>query len=317
MNARAIPLEAIYERDVDLLLLEELSVSSEFASWLVGQTDLSGINFGSLDSVQHSVVDQGRESDLIVIFLDTTGDRYALLIENKIDAPAQPDQSSGYRSRAHVGIDAGRWKDARTCILAPEAYLGKDSEAKGYNIQVSYEAIAAWFDQRAKSDPRYSYRATVMRNAIEQARRVRVAEVDEGVTAFWHAYWKDVSFFYPELEFSDPGTRSTGSTWIQFFPKIRGKARTIEHKLTAGFVDLSLPKVPASRFDELRQRFLPTTAPRSMEVVLAGKSLVIRSAVPKIDPRQDYEAQRDKALLGMKAAYRAWLLADILDPTAE
>ena len=317
MNARAIPLEAIYERDVDLLLLEELSVSSEFASWLVDQPDLSGINFGSLDSVQHSVVDLGRESDLILIFLDTTGDRHALLIENKIDAPAQPDQSRGYRSRAEAGIAAGRWKDARTCILAPEAYLGKNAEAKGYNIQVSYEAIAAWFDQRAKSDPRCSYRATVMRNAIEQARRVRVSEVDELVTAFWQAYWKDVSFFYPELEFSEPGTRSTGSTWIQFFPKIRGKPRTIDHKLTAGFVDLSLPKVPTSRLDELRQRFLPATAPHTMEVAVAGKSLVIRSAVPKIDPRQNYDVQRDEAILGMKAAYRAWLLAGVLDPAVE
>src|SRR5450759_1486616 len=108
MNARAISIEAIYERDVDLLLLEELSVSSEFASWLVDQPDLSEITFGSLDSVQHSVVDQGCESDLILIFLDTSGDPHALLIENKINAPAQP---GGYRTRAEAGIAAGRWKD--------------------------------------------------------------------------------------------------------------------------------------------------------------------------------------------------------------
>src|SRR5271168_2978551 len=89
MNARAIPIEAIYERDVDLLLLEELSESSEFASWLVDRPGLSDITFGSLDSVQHSVVDRGRESDLILTFLDADGGRHALLIENKIDAPAQ------------------------------------------------------------------------------------------------------------------------------------------------------------------------------------------------------------------------------------
>ena len=122
MNARAISIEAIYERDVDLLLLEELSVSSEFASWLVDQPDLSEITFGSLDSVQHSVVDQGCESDLILIFLDTSGDRHALLIENKINAPAQPDQPGGYRTRAEAGIAAGRWKDVSSFNSCPRFF---------------------------------------------------------------------------------------------------------------------------------------------------------------------------------------------------
>jgi hypothetical protein len=314
MNARAIPLEAIYERDVDLLLLEELSVSTAFASWLVSQTHPSDIQFSSLEAGQHSVVELGRESDLVLVFVDLTGSRRALLIENKIDAPPQPDQSAGYSARANAGVVAGRWKGARTCIVAPEAYLIKDNEARGYNAQVSYEAIAQWFDDRANSDLRYRYRATVVRDAIEQSRRSRVADEDKDVTAFWYAYWKDVSSLYPELEFREPGPKSSGSTWIQFVPQALNKTRTIDHKLQLGYVDLSMTNIAAGRRDEFRQRFRPIIAPHAMTVEITCKSLAIRSAVPKLDLWQDYANQRAAALVGMKAAYRAWVLAGTLDP---
>ncbi len=49
MSARVIPIEALYERDIDLLLLEELSVSTDFAAWLVAQvfTDVKLASFAS------------------------------------------------------------------------------------------------------------------------------------------------------------------------------------------------------------------------------------------------------------------------------
>jgi len=67
-----------------------------------------------------------RESDLVVLFADGAGNRIALLIENKIDAMAQPEQGGRYRLRGRVGIDGiedGSWKIFPTFTTATQAYL--------------------------------------------------------------------------------------------------------------------------------------------------------------------------------------------------
>jgi hypothetical protein len=316
MNARPIPIEAIYERDIDLLLLEELSVSTDFAVWFVRNTHPDAILFGSLESVSHSVIDQRRESDLVMIFLDSDGVRRAVLIENKIDAIAQPDQSGGYQMRAVSGVEQGRWASARTCIVAPEVYLAKNAEAKRYDVSVSYETIAEWFRQHSPFELRHHYRAKVLTSAIDQSRRSRAAIEDPKITAFWHAYWADISNLYPELEMPEPGIKSAGSTWILFRPTSLRKTRTIDHKLELGVVDLSMPSIPVARRDELEQRFLQIIGPHGMSLAVTGKSLAVRAKVPAMNPREEYSQQRANALAGMKAAYRAWVLAGILDPPA-
>jgi len=317
MNARQLPIEAIYERDIDLLLLEELSVSTDFASWFVGKTHPPEIQLASIDSVSHSVIDRGRESDLLLVFLDSIGLRRAVLIENKIDAIAQPDQSDGYKLRAAAGVEEGRWASAQTCIVAPESYLARNGEAKQYHARVAYEAIAEWFLRHSQSDQRHQYRAEVLRGAIEQARRSRPAIPDPKITAFWQAYWEDISKLYPELEMQQPGSKSAGSTWILFTPANLRKTRTIDHKLEHGVVDLSMPSLPATKRDELEQRYLHIMAPHGMSATVTGKSLAIRAKVPVLNPREDYSQQRDEAHDGMKAAYRAWVLAGVLDPRVD
>src|SRR5438034_9467428 len=76
----------VLERDVDLLLLEELCASPEFRTWLADEVGLE--TSGQFTNAFHSMRDdENRETDLLVLF-----DHAGLLVENKISAEFQPDQ---------------------------------------------------------------------------------------------------------------------------------------------------------------------------------------------------------------------------------
>ena len=77
---------SIAERDIDLLVMEELSVSTEFREWFSSRVFGEPI-YQSEIGTWHSVSDvQLGESDLVFLFEAVDGPRTAVLIENKIDA---------------------------------------------------------------------------------------------------------------------------------------------------------------------------------------------------------------------------------------
>lgn len=305
-----LPLEAIGERDMDLLLLEELHVSPDFGSWLVAKTYPSDVTFAKFVSARHSVVEGNGESDVEFVFEDAQGHTLALLVEDKISAAAQPDQALRYGQRAKKSTEAGWSQAARTCMVAPHRYLETSSDAAGYDARVTYEDIAAWFQDRANLDARAGYKADFVRAAIEQARRGYKVVKDEQVTDFWLKYWKDVSSLFPELELEEPGERGSQATWVVFGAKSLRKKRTLYHKLTMGAVDLST-ELPASRVAELTRGWAPLLH-HDMSVEGTGKSLSVRVKVRELDIRADYHDQVDAARAGMRAAYRLLYLSPAL-----
>src|ERR1035441_7338347 len=93
--------ERKYERDIDILLAEEFAVSPAFASWFLGHTKNFAGTEANVWDVYVSKSDATGESDLVVVFDKASGDsRFALLIEDKIDAPLQPEQERRYRLRS-------------------------------------------------------------------------------------------------------------------------------------------------------------------------------------------------------------------------
>ena len=165
-------LETVAERDIDLLFIEELSISKSFRSWIYGmvwETNNHDLPFlGAWHSLIHP---EYGESDIPAIFKDSHDHKTAILIENKIDALAQPNQAARYRSRGDAGIEKAWWHKYRTCIIAPEAYLNSNTEAEHYDVRISYESVKSWVWQ-GSPDIRNRYRAEVMENAIVQSRRV-------------------------------------------------------------------------------------------------------------------------------------------------
>ena len=92
-----IEVSGVCERDVDLLLLEELVASRPFFEWFLGRVGISPS--AELIAVARSVTTSNGESDLeLTIKLD---DRIRkILVENKIDSIFQPRQADRYCERA-------------------------------------------------------------------------------------------------------------------------------------------------------------------------------------------------------------------------
>lgn len=287
-------LEAVTERDIDLLLLEELNVSNDFAAWFYSMV-VKNNDKVSAKGAWHSVTDSALgESDIVVIYEN----KLAILIENKIDATAQPDQGLRYKERGNKGIEKGLWGKFVTCMVAPKLYLQKEQDASVYGASLSYEEIFDWFSSRGTNDRRSAYRGYLIKEAIEQNRRGYTINPDERVTEFWSKYWTLAVQQYPDLEMKKPGLKPANSDWPMFYPLLLDKDLAIVHKLDRGDVDLEISGA-ASKIDELKANFADI---KDVEVVKAGKSAAIRIKVGRIDRFVSFESQKDIVIDGLNAA---------------
>ena len=94
-----MPIERKYERDVDLLLAEEFAVNRIFAERLKDLTKFAKKPARVAD-VWVSRSNNLGKSVLIVVYQTDDNQLVALLIEDKVDAPLQPDQAARYRRAA-------------------------------------------------------------------------------------------------------------------------------------------------------------------------------------------------------------------------
>ena len=116
-----ILLKAAFERDVDLVLVRAFAADNSVARLFLNETD-------KILEVYHSAAELHGESDLQII-VERNGHRHAILIENKVNAPTQPDQYQRYCQRGQRGLLDGQWRDFTVYIAAPQKYLDNDFEA--------------------------------------------------------------------------------------------------------------------------------------------------------------------------------------------
>ena len=295
-------LEAVAERDIDLLLIEELTVDSSFRSWFYGLVwGTSGqdlIFLGSWHSLTHP--DYG-ESDVVVLAEEEEGRKLAILIENKIDAITQPNQAGRYRIRGDAGIATEWWHQYRTCIVAPQVYLDSNSEATLYDVLVSYESLKQWFVEKP-ADPRAKYKAQLIEEAIEQNRRGYRAVPHGGVTQFWLDYWELSKAEFPELQMRRPTKIPANSDWPRFKPRGINPDFVVIHKWSRGAVDLTIRGAgdKIERLTELNQSLLGD----GLSILTTNKSAAIRIEVPVVDRFGELAPQIDKARAGLLAATR-------------
>ncbi|QQR41609.1 PD-(D/E)XK nuclease family protein [Myxococcus xanthus] len=304
-------IESVQERDIDLLLLEELNVSPEFAEWFATQASAGALSSGGTGRCSHSVSDVTLgESDLVLEIEQVDGQVTAILIENKVDAPPQPAQGARYRKRGARGVQEGRWADFKTCLVAPQRYLECSTDAQSYDACISYEVMAAWMAQHVSDAVRGAYRARMLREGIEQNRRGYTLKPDNRVTAFWLGYWEYAASKHPELEMPDPGLKPAGSDWPAFRPSGVNRRFVVVHKLGRGDVDLQVSD-GAKVFSHLKEKWGPSLD-ADMQMVLAGKSAAIRLRAPSVNGAGDFAAQRAQVADGLAAAARLVQLARAL-----
>jgi hypothetical protein len=167
------------ERDIDLLLIEELKCSRSFVEWFRGEVAKRVGRITQFESfeVTHSKRRQHvrREIDITLNLL--AGDhRTIFLIENKLDTSPQPKQAESYREEAALLI-AGGVQNVWTILICPNEYYKAENEfSDSFDVVITYEVIKSFFLRQSKIaegelSARLGYRAALMDQAITKARR--------------------------------------------------------------------------------------------------------------------------------------------------
>jgi hypothetical protein len=262
-------LKAAFERDVDLVLARAFYEQNRAALLFLRAED-------KVLQVQHSAMELHGESDLLVL-VERNGSRHAILIEDKVDAPAQPDQYQRYCERGNRGKAENRWDYYTVFIAAPQKYLESDREARKYPNKVSYEEI-----RDALENDLFSL--AIIETALKKSEGLLPSVVDDAVTAFWEAYYDYHSEHAPDLLLHiNRGKKGPNATWPDFATKLKGVK--ILHKSEKGVVDLQFRGM-GSKLDELNA-MLPQRD-SDMKLVKAGNSAVVRIYVPTMDFSKEF-----------------------------
>jgi hypothetical protein len=317
-------MESIGERDCDLLLVEELCASSEFLSLFVAPLrSIQGISIPTSDPKQfiarHSINrdDGSCETDIEVSVKWEVVDHpltALLLVENKIDAPFQPDQPGRYVSYAQQLMESEVVDLAFTFLVAPQQYL--DSTQAEFDTRVSYEDIIAYFERRASGHAeietrrRSTYRAQWFEQAVKKLRRGNTVTIDPNVSNFWTDYWAIANRDYSALQMEAPTGKPRDAVWVPFhqsLPRPRSLGYVaFNHKLKNGWVDILVEKMdrlPEEVWTELEGLLVPPMVLRK-----AGKSLAISIRVPLINPTLSAQGQLSEVreALGSASLLRQW-----------
>jgi hypothetical protein len=140
----------ILEHDMDMLILEEFACSAEFTKIFLNKI---GVDDAKVLLTWQSKTDaELGESDMTIVF-ERNDKKIALLIEDKIDAIAMPEQPARYVLRGNKGVTDGEYDTYYIFIVAPQEYLEKNEKAKEYPNSVSYEEIRDYFTFSDVIDP--------------------------------------------------------------------------------------------------------------------------------------------------------------------
>lgn len=297
--------DKIYERDMDFLILEEFVSEPEFAEIFMSKANLS--NAVVLQSY-HSLVDiQHGESD-IEILVECNGEKYDIMIEDKIDAKAMPEQCARYHARGKKRIDEGVVNHYIVFITAPLDYLQTNPEARLYPHQVSYEELKAYFDSRA--DSRAAYKSQIIQKALDTRKAGYVPIEHVAITEFWQKYYAFKRKYYADLNLPEvKGPRGENAIWAWF--NTADKRMKVSHKSSQGYVDLTLAGM-GNHVKEVKL-FLAELLDEDMTVVRTGKSAAIRIKVSNIDFRLPFETYDVEMHQALKTVTRLVYLADKID----
>ncbi|MDO5445904.1 MAG: hypothetical protein Q4F31_09840 [Eubacteriales bacterium] len=255
----------ITERDMDMLILRNIAENSDFRKLIL--KNLNVANDCEVLKAYHSLADGDGESDLTVV-VQNGGRKTGILIEDKINAVAQPDQAARYTRRGNTGINNKEYDEFKVVIVAPSEYLAKNSEAQKYDNQISYEILRDTFNVNS-----FEYQA------FERALRKKTGgyetkEIPE-ITNFNDCLYDYIKENYPVLNFNSEKGKIKGAqcTWFSFRTPV--KDAWIIYKSTKMYVDLEL-RGAGERYQELMQdnEWL-LKENQDIRIRKAGKSLAI------------------------------------------
>ena len=290
----------VSERDMDLLFLEEFAVNKDFRDLFVRQIRDIDLNGYEVVSEEASFIDAALgESDLTIV-LENKGHKVALLIEDKINAVAQPRQYERYVERGNKGVQEMLYDAFYVFLIAPNKYFEGNDSAKKYPLKVTYEDCQKLF--AAYTDVRSGLKYQQLTEAIEQGHKPYTKIVDTTTTSFWDSYVRYMQIHYPDIELkSKVREKSKNGDWPTYKTSLDMKTVYIHHKMKMKGVEYSNIDLTfnglADHREELKTLLKDMLGDRydpQFGIHKAGKSAVLRLVAPKcLDWQVPFEEQKD------------------------
>jgi hypothetical protein len=285
------------ERDIDLLLCAELHAEGALTRFIAEKVECLNSSFVG---AWVSDTDLDGETDLLVAFRATEGWSIAL-IENKIAAGFQPEQSSRYLKRRERWLAISGVANVATVLLAPANYFTR-SGAEIFQVRLSYEEICGALE--SERDARSMFLSASMEAAIEALNKGYVLIPNEEVSKVWRSIWTVAFAQFPKLSMTKPAEKPGKSTWV-YFRDAEGlstltKRVLLVYKAERGQADLQFSGTTEEELHKLAGSFLDS----DMRIVRASKSASIRIDVPCLDFSVDAAAQESNVQLGLNACER-------------
>ena len=297
MEQSILPLESIQERDVDLILLEELSTDNSFCDWFVRELNLPNLTF--VNGAWRSISAFGLGETDILFSYNSNDKKIFVLIENKIDTSFQEEQFNRYIKRADEYLTQKECDNAFAILIAPKLYCENQNEFENY---LTYETIS----ERLKfvGTKRNLFKSNLLQIASEKLRRGYQPVNSVPVQNFWHSYWQFKEENYPSLIMKKPGIVPHNSDWPMLFDNDL-KNIVFYHKLAQGNTDATFRGFP----DEVQFK-IKELLPEWAKFEKHNKSFSIRIFSGKIDRTKDFNEQIENVNNGLTnlERIRNWII---------
>lgn len=275
----------VLEKNMDLLFLEEFASSPDFLKMFLSKIHIESAKVIEIE--QSKVHSEFGESDMTVI-IEVNGKKHGLLIEDKIDAIAMPEQYERYVIRGNIGIENGDYESFDVFIVAPEKYLNDNIEAHKYPNQIKYEDCADYF--RKQTDPRSFFKLQQIEFAINKQKNSYQVIEHAAVTDFWERYIAYQKEHYPHLWLSTSGgSKGSRASWPRYRVHIKGLYML--HKSEFGFIDLTFPNCGEKTVElkSVLEKHLGDLTEIGVSLHQTKKSAALRVVVPVLNFKHPFE----------------------------
>jgi len=229
------------ERDIDMLIAEELHVNAEFGKWVMDKFGIAKNLIFPASHINVSVVEDGSEADVVATFNTKSNSLHRLFVENKIDALLMPEQLERYVRRAEG--DARRKLISNFSILffTPSTYLRATlpSGVKQVSFEDAAEALAS------QGDLRSHYRASLLMRALPlrtpAARDAHVSKTDPYIKDWWDRVYAMLDRDFPKFFVH----KTSYPRSVYFAPETPGQPKylRVDFKGHKGEVDLAFKNI--------------------------------------------------------------------------
>lgn len=297
MEQTIIPVESIRERDVDLILLEELSTDNSFCEWFIKELELPDLT--SVNGAWRSISAFGLGETDILFSYNSNDKRIFVLIENKLDTSFQNEQFNRYIKRADEYLTNKDCDNAFAILIAPKLYCENQSDFENY---LSYETIAARLE--FVGTRRNLFKSNLLQIATEKLRRGYQPVNSVPVQNFWHSYWRYKEENFPSLVMKEPDIVPHNSDWPMLFDD-RLENIVFYHKLGQGNTDATFRGFPEEVELKIKEQI-----PQWAKFENHSRSFSIRVFSGKIDRTKEFDKQVDNVENGLKnlERIRNWIL---------